>query len=106
VVICGVSDSSSFVMTGRLAYPQRHGWRASRRDQCRSRRDIIGMLSQKFGRRPTITVIGLFNLIPAWRVLRPCRFRHYEQNAKDCIREAKGTDDPQWRKQLLKWVRE
>jgi hypothetical protein len=67
---------------------------------------FIGMLSQKFGRRPTITVIGLFNLIPAWRVLRPCRFRHYEQNAKDCIREAKGTDDPQWRKQLLKWVRE
>jgi hypothetical protein len=32
--------------------------------------------------------------------------KHYEQNAKDCIREAEGTDDPQWRKQLLNWARE
>jgi hypothetical protein len=23
--------------------------------------------------------------------------KQYEQNAKDCIREAEGTDDPQWR---------
>jgi hypothetical protein len=32
--------------------------------------------------------------------------KQYEQNAKDCIREAEGTDDPQWRKQLLNWARE
>jgi hypothetical protein len=32
--------------------------------------------------------------------------KQYEQNAKDCIREAEGTDDLQWRKQLLNWARE
>jgi hypothetical protein len=32
--------------------------------------------------------------------------KHYEQTAKDCIREAEGTNDPQWRKQLLNWARE
>jgi hypothetical protein len=26
---------------------------------------ILGLLSQRFGRRPTITVIGLLNLVPA-----------------------------------------
>ena len=31
--------------------------------------------------------------------------KQYEQNAKDCIREAEGTNDPQWRKQLLNWAR-
>jgi hypothetical protein len=126
MVICGVSDSSSFVMTGRLAYPQRHGGalpgvinavlgvKSSGVNTgiligaaiSAVLYPFIGMLSQKFGRRPTITVIGLLNLIRPGAVLRPCRFRHYEQNAKDCIREAKGTDDPQRRKQLLKWARE
>ena len=71
-----------------MAYPKRHGWRASRRDQRRSRREIvgrehgiligagisavfypfIGLLSQRFGRRRTIAVIGLLNLIPACAV--------------------------------------
>ena len=30
----------------------------------------------------------------------------YEQNARDCLREAKRTYDPQCREQLLDWARE
>jgi hypothetical protein len=32
--------------------------------------------------------------------------KQYEQNAKDCVREAEGTDDPQLREQLLNWAHE